>query len=199
MMSNSIAFFDFDGTITHRDSFGAFLIFAVSRIKLIFIFSILSPVWVLFAFGLLSASRVKAILVFMFFKNWTIEDMRSQGSKFAKDIIPSLIRPQALDKIAWHREQGHKLVVVSASLSYWLEDWCHASGMDLICTEMEEFQGVLTGRLKTQNCFGPEKVRRIQNQYDLGGFQTIYAYGDTRGDREMLALSHQGEYRPFRG
>ncbi len=198
-MSNSIAFFDFDGTITRRDSFGAFLVYAVSKIKLFLIVLVLSPVLVLFPLKLVSGSRVKALLVFFLFRNWTVERMRALGAIFSREIIPSFIRPQALEKIAWHREQGHQLVVVSASFPYWLEPWCQDSGMELICTEMEELNGFLTGRLKTQNCFGPEKVRRIQAQYDLGQYDMIYAYGDTRGDHEMLSMSHAGQYRPFRG
>ena len=47
----------------------------------------------------------------------------------------------------------------------------------------------LTGKFQGKNCFGPEKVSRIKNKFDLKKVKKIYAYGDSTGDSEMLELA----------
>ena len=121
------------------------------------------------------------------------------GEDFARKRISILLRPGVLERIRWHQQQEHKTVIVSASLRYWLQSWCKENSLELICTELEENEGTVTGRLVPRNCFGPEKVRKIQERFDLKSYDTIYAYGDTRGDREMLAMAHQSYFKPFRG
>jgi phosphoserine phosphatase len=53
----------------------------------------------------------------------------------------------------------------------------------------------VTGRFLTRNCSGKEKVRRIEEQYDVKSFGYIYAYGDTPGDKAMLDLANERYYR----
>jgi phosphatidylglycerophosphatase C len=94
-----------------------------------------------------------------------------------------------MERINWHKTQGHKVAVVSASIDYWLNDWCKLNGLDLISTTLELKNGKLTGRLSGKNCYGIEKVNRIKNRYNLAEFDQIYAYGNSAGDREMLLLA----------
>ena len=67
--------------------------------------------------------------------------------------------------------------------------------MDCICATLEERGGRLTGRYLGGDCSGREKVRRIRRRYDLGRYDTVYAYGDSGEDREMLELAHRKYYR----
>jgi len=69
--------------------------------------------------------------------------------------------------------------------------------MEIISTRLETKDGLLTGNFATPNCYGPEKVRRIREVVDLSAYQTVYAYGDSRGDREMLEIAHEKGYRVF--
>jgi len=97
-------------------------------------------------------------------------------------------------RIAWHRAQGHTVVVVSASLDLYLQPWCQARGLDSICNRLAHRDGILTGRYEDGDC-GPHKARLIRARYDLASFERIHAYGDSREDRPMLALGHERWYR----
>ena len=111
--------------------------------------------------------------------------------------IPALVRPNALARIEWHLEQHHTVVVISASMDIWLKSWCEKKKIELIATHLEVKEGVVTGRLASSNCYGPEKVNRIKSEIELASYPYIYAYGDSRGDAEMLAIAHEKYYRHF--
>jgi hypothetical protein len=80
-------------------------------------------------------------------------------------------------------------------LDVYLQPWCDSIGVELVCTELEDRDGRLTGRYRHGDCSGPAKVRRILSRYDLSRYPVIYAYGDTSDDREMLELAHRKFYR----
>jgi HAD superfamily phosphoserine phosphatase-like hydrolase len=103
-----------------------------------------------------------------------------------------------MDKIAWHKEQGNKVVIVSASMECWLKPWCDKHNLELIATKIEIKEDVLTGKFLTKNCHGIEKVNRINKIYVLSEYDYIYAYGDSSGDRELLSLANEKFYKPFR-
>lgn len=95
----------------------------------------------------------------------------------------------------WHKRQGDTVVVVSASIDLWLKDWCKAQQADLIATMLEVKDGRISGRFLTKNCNGREKVRRIEERFNLSDFDYTYAYGDRPGDRPMLAMANERYYR----
>lgn len=110
-------------------------------------------------------------------------------------MLPGVIRNQALERIEWHQRQGDTVVIVSASLDAYLQPWCDSIGVELICTELEERDGRLTGRYRHGDCSGPAKVRSIRERYDVSRYPLVYAYGDTSDDRAMLELAHRKFYR----
>jgi phosphatidylglycerophosphatase C len=117
------------------------------------------------------------------------------GADYARDVIPSLLRPNACERVAWHKARGDTVVVVSASLAVYLSHWCREVGVDLIATELEAENGILTGRCRQGDCSRHEKKRRVLERYQLGDYGTVYAYGDTRDDRELLGIAHKKFYR----
>ena len=123
---------------------------------------------------------------------------KTKAEQFSLNNIDLLIRKNALERIKWHQKNDHKVVVVSASIDYWLKPWCDKNHIDLIATQLEVNNNKLTGRLDKKNCFGSEKVRRIMDKYKLSNYNYIYAYGDSRGDHEMLQISSEKSYKPFR-
>ncbi|MGM7311760.1 HAD-IB family phosphatase, partial [Acinetobacter baumannii] len=118
-----------------------------------------------------------------------------KGQEFAKKVIPSCIRENALERILWHKQQGDQVVVVSASLSVYLESWCKSLDLDVICNQLEIDNGILTGCFIDGDCGYLEKVNRIKNKYDLTQYSIIYAYGDTPNDYAMLELAHRKYYK----
>jgi HAD superfamily phosphoserine phosphatase-like hydrolase len=103
-----------------------------------------------------------------------------------------------MERIQWHKAQGHKVVIVSASIACWLKPGCDRNGLELIATKLEIKEGIVTGKLLTRNCYGIEKVNRVKEKYRLDDYETIYAYGDSRGDKELLELANESFYKPFR-
>ncbi len=195
----ALALFDFDGTITHAESFGAFLRFAARPLRQLASGLALAP-WIAgYKLGLVPAGRVRAPLVRLAFRGEPAERIRDLGARFAREVLPGLERPEVRERIEWHRSRRHTVAVVSASLDAYLEPWCRSLGLALVCTELEARGGTLTGELAGGDCYGAEKSRRIRARYPLETFARVYAYGDTHEDLDMLALADEAYLRgsPF--
>lgn len=196
--SKAIAFFDFDGTITHRDTLAAYLIFAKGRFSYYKGLGLLSPMLVAYKAGLINNQRAKEILLAYFLKDMDVSEFNESCSRFNRQVMPSLIRPGAMNQIRNFKERGVEVVVVSASPENWVAPWCSQTGLKCIASVMQVHNGRLTGRLEGFNCHGHEKVNRIRACYDLSLYQQVYAFGDTSGDLPMLELATEKHYRPFR-
>lgn len=194
----NIAFFDFDGTITTDDSLLKFIRFVVGDLKFLIGLSILSPILIVYKFKLIPNYRAKQIMLSYFFKGMKEQAFMEVARKYSLEHIDCIVRAKAMEKIQRHKSDGDQVVVVSASLEYWLRPWCDQNNIELIATKLEILEGKVTGNLLTKNCYGIEKVNRIKEIYTLEDFETIYAYGDSRGDREMLEIAHEASYKPFR-
>lgn len=191
----NLALFDFDGTITVRETYPDFLRFAVRRERKLVGGVLLSPLILGYKLGFVSVRRIRLVLTRFGFQGEKAPAVRELGLKFAREVLPGLVRRRALDRIEWHKRQGDVVVVVSAALDVYLTYWCESIGVDLICTQLEEKNGTLTGRYVRGDCCGGEKLRRICEQHDLTRYSLIYAYGDTDEDREMLGIAHEKYYR----
>jgi len=198
MEKQGLALFDFDGTITRGDSFGLFLKRSVSKLQLLKGFFVLLPNLVAFKTSLISNERAKQKVVKHFFRNYDYSNLCTLGEKVALNNLKFIVKDSALKQIEKHKQQGDRIVVVSASLEIWLKPWCDSMGLELIATKLETVDGRITGKFLTPNCYGPEKVRRVKElipNYDQ--YSPISAYGDSRGDRELLAMADLPHYRSF--
>jgi len=192
-----IAFFDFDGTITTDDSLLKFIRFVVGDFKFIGGLIVLSPMLTFYKLKLIPNDKAKQMMLSYFFKGMSEKAFQEVALHYSLGHIDKIVRPKAIEKILWHKNEGHKVVVVSASLEYWLKPWCDRNNLELIATKLEIKQGMITGQLMSKNCYGQEKVNRIHEKYTLDSYDYIYAYGDSSGDKEMLALADHKEYKPF--
>lgn len=193
----NIALFDFDGTVTNQDMYTQFVLFATPKRKLTLGKLILLPTIIKYKLGRLHGRDIRTKMTKFAFKGMSIDDLSQKGEKFANQVIPTYIRTNALKKIKWHQSRGDLVVIVSASLDVYLKPWCDKHQLDLICTEVEVINGVLTGNTIAGDCSSLEKQKRIEQGYNLKDYDTIYAYGDTPEDIEMLALA-QPENRFYR-
>ncbi len=192
-----IAFFDFDGTITKEDSFIKFIKFAVGKKRFIKGFITLSPILISYKLGIISNYRAKEIVLSYFFKGLSENEFKKLAKNFSLNEIDKITRKKAIDRLNWHQNQNHKIVIVSASIECWLKDWCELHKYDLISTTLEVKNGLISGKLLSKNCYGIEKVNRIKDSYDLSKFDFIYSYGDSGGDKEMLKIANESFYKPF--
>jgi phosphatidylglycerophosphatase C len=184
-----LALFDFDGTITSVATYTAFLHVVASKRRKIAGGTLLLPHLLCYRAGVISEPAIRRVLSRAVF--WRDDPARvgRLGEQFAKEALPGMMRPIALERIAWHKARGDRIVVVSASLDAYLIPWCRAHGIEVICTQLEIKNGRHTGRYVGGDCDGAEKARRIRERIALDDYGTIYAYGDREEDREMLELA----------
>ena len=193
-----LSLFDFDGTITTDDSLIKFIRFVVGDTKFLAGMVVLSPMLTAFKLKLIPNYKAKQYMLSYFFKGMSEEKFMKVANEYSLKHIDTILRPKAMEKIQWHKEQGHKVVIVSASIACWLKPWCAKNGLELIATKLEIKDGIVTGKLLTRNCYGIEKVNRVKEKFRLDDYGTIYAYGDSRGDKELLELANESFYKPFR-
>ena len=198
-MSNrkGLALFDFDGTISNKDSFVAFMKFTHGTP--VFIMGMAMGFLTFFGWkiGLVKSHYTKVKALRSFYKGWTEERMIDARKRFTAEVIPNILFPKGLEKIKWHKEQGHRIIVVTASCGEWLEDWTKQMDLEMLCTEMELKNGVYTGELSKPNCRGKEKVNRIKQHLSLEDYSEVYAYGNDHGDNQMLAIADHPHFREF--
>ena len=192
-----LSLFDFDGTITYKDSMVDFIQYVVGKYAYYRGLIYLSPMLVAYKLKFIPNHIAKKKLIAHFFKDWDVEQFQKLADKYSIEQLDKIIRQKAMTKITWHQQQGHKVVIVSASMECWLKEWCVKNNIDLIATRLEIIEGQLTGRFATKNCYGIEKVNRIKEQYNLSEYGVIYAYGDSLGDKEMLSIATKRYYKHF--
>lgn len=196
-MRPGLALFDFDGTITTRDTMLAFVLHCRGPVRTALGLVWLSPMLAAYALKLVPNDRAKQILLRHFLAGWRREALAERAASFV-DVVEGWVRPGARERLDWHRAQGHEVVVVSASLDVWLRPWAERHGLGLLCTEGRFDGDVFTGELAGPNCHGPEKEARVRAALPVADYASIWAYGDSSGDVELLALAHESHYRPFR-
>ncbi len=132
-----------------------------------------------------------------FFGGMPVEQFNSRCRDFAKDVIPSLVRPAALEVIRKEKENQSVVSVVSASPENWVKFWCDAQGIGCLSTRLQVVSQKITGSIEGNNCYGPEKARRIRDSFKLPDYSIVVAYGDSRGDREMFELAKETHFGPI--
>ncbi|MDB4131697.1 HAD-IB family hydrolase [Flavobacteriaceae bacterium] len=193
-----LALFDFDGTIYKADSFIDFIRFVKGDFKTLFGIIILAPMLIMYKLKFISNHAAKIKVFTYFFKGMNVKLFKKLSVTYSLNYIDKNIRTKAIEEISKHKNNNNKLVVVSASIECWLKPWCDSNGLDLIATQIEIKNGVLTGRFYTKNCYGKEKLKRLKELYNLSNYEYIYAYGDSIGDKELLELADESFFKPFR-
>ena len=182
----SLALFDFDGTLTTRDTFLDFHRFFWGKKC----FPAFAGAAAKGSLSLrLSRDFLKEAFLTLLWKDVPREKYLTGALRYAESRVEGLLLPLALSVFCRHVERGHDVYVVTASLKDWVEPWASKYGVPVVGTELETVNGILTGRLNGANCRGPEKTRRIAEIVNLKSYGKIYAYGNSSGDREMLLLA----------
>lgn len=190
-----LALFDFDGTLTTHDTMPDFVRRSVPRSRLFYGQLVLAPLVIGYRAGWVSGTRVRRAVVRMAYRGMPAAALATAGREYAEHTLPHVLRPEAMARLAWHLARGDEVAVVSGGLDVYLAPWCARHGLELLCSSLQQDRGVLTGRYHGEQCVLEEKARRVRARYDLGGFTTIHAYGDTTEDRALLDLASRGWYR----
>lgn len=211
--------FDFDGTLTHADTLLAFIRFACGPVRMCMGFVLYAPLLVLMKLKLYPNYKAKQKVFAHFFRGMTLTRFDALCTAFAQQ-GEHLLRPAARNFINTVRPEAYAMAIVSASIDNWVrpfaemylqsdnaqdksqgnvQDHKPSSPIIVLGTKVEvDAAGCLTGRFSTPNCYGPEKVRRIEAVWPHREQYDVSAFGDSRGDKEMLAYADQGYFKPFR-
>lgn len=213
-MKKKIYCFDFDGTLTTSDTLLEFIKFAKGKGRFLMVFLMYSPMLALMKLHLYPNWKAKQKIFAHLFAGMRIERFDKLCQEFAECNL-HLLRPDSIHCIHQALSEGAQVFIVSASIDNWVRPFFHHRGITditVLGTQIEVVDGKVTGRFKTNNCYGEEKVHRIcealtattinaygttslsfdRTQYD------IEAFGDSRGDQEMLTFADKGHYKPFR-
>lgn len=190
--------FDFDGTVTNCDSLIAIIRYVSGNTRLVVWILARLHLLLLMKAGLYSNNKLKQQLCRHIFAGMTEDELRSRAETFARDNA-HIIRPEAMATIKSALAEGSTVCIISASPSIWVRPFFRSCpGIEFLCTEMEAVNGMITGKFIGSNCYGQEKVNRLLSRHPDRDKYELLAYGDSRGDRELLAFADYSHYKPFR-
>lgn len=196
----TIYVFDFDGTLTNCDTLIAFIRYVNGPWRLLLSLVLFLPKLLLMKLHLRDNGRTKEELFAWHFRGEWISDFIEYSEGFALD-CPQVMREAGMAALRKASDQGARVFVVSASIDNWVEPFFQGTAQ-VLGTQLEVDDNRLTGHFTTPNCYGPEKVRRLKEAIpDLERNRDKYyiiAYGDSRGDKEMLEFADERHYKPFR-
>jgi len=198
--ARDVYIFDFDGTITTKDTFALFLKYYAGYIRWGINILCLLPIFIGYVLKIVSRDSVKAHVIRRFFKNEPESRIDARAAEFARDVIPGLIRPKALEAVEQRLKNApESLYICSASIGPYLRHWGAQHNItQIMATELESRHGTCTGEISGWNIWGPGKTKRIFAEFTDQQVHIKEAYGDSRGDLEMLNAAEVSYWRPFR-
>ena len=191
--------FDFDGTLTTKDTLLEFIRFAKGSGQMFRGFLLFSPLLLLMKLHLYPNWKAKQQLFSYFFKGMNIDDFNALCTHFAEQ-NKHLLRPAGIEKVRLAIEEEQATVlIISASIDNWVRPFFDEidKKIQVLGTQIETKEGHLTGQFTTKNCYGQEKVNRLTALYPHREAYELIAFGDSRGDKELLDFADKGFYKPF--
>lgn len=198
-MQKTVAAFDFDGTITYKDILIPFFISTLGYKKTFFsVLKILPKLIKVFpkkyTRQLIKEAFLKEVINQIpvnTFEKWTLD--------YTEKKLKKQIKPSAFERYKWHKAQGHYCLIISANLDLLLAPWVKKVGFHaLLASELEiNKDHLLTGHLVGVNCWGDEKVKRLIKHLGPKKDYTLYAYGNSAGDKALLKLADYSFYKNF--
>lgn len=201
-MKKKLYCFDFDGTLTTCDTLLEFIKYAKGRGRFLMVFLMYSPLLVMMKLHLYPNWKAKQQIFAHLFAGMRIEKFDALCRGFAEE-NQHLLRPKGITLMHEALVAGAQVFIVSASIDNWVRpffDIRNLKGVQVLGTQIEVEDGKLTGNFKSNNCYGKEKVHRIAEalkSFERSEYE-IEAFGDSRGDKEMLAFADKGHFKPFR-
>ncbi len=192
-----IAAFDFDGTLIKGDSLFYFFLFRASIWKIIR--NLIPALYYisLHKLKLMPNFKAKEHLFILFYRNMPKSVFDRKCEQFT-EILERKLKSRAIEKLKWHQQMKHEVVIISASVENWIIPLANRLGIHVVIgTKLAVDNGRLTGKFQSKNCYGSEKVNRLKTHYSAHQNYILYAYGDSKGDRELLAIAEHPFYRSF--
>jgi phosphatidylglycerophosphatase C len=191
-----VAAFDVDGTLTLRDCVRPFLQLLAGPVGLAFAVG-RRPIASIGGLVRRDRDRLKEVVVGGVYRDRMVDDVAAQGRAFAEIIETTMLRADTVARLRWHQQMGHRTVLVSASLRSYLDPLARSLGVEhVLCTDVMADAGKYSHILSGPNCRGSEKLTRLRAllaAHDMSD-ALVWAYGDSDGDRELLAAAHHATW-----
>jgi HAD superfamily hydrolase (TIGR01490 family) len=183
-VTRTVAAFDFDGTLTRRDTLLPFLASVSGWPRVAAALPALVP-------NARDRDAAKQALLQRVLGGREHNDIRLAGERFGEKLARGAVTPEMRARVAWHQDEGHEIVIVSATLDVYLDPAARELAIDdVLCTRLDVADdGRCTGRIEGANCRGQEKAARLRSFLGDADDIVVWAYGNSAGDREMLALA----------
>lgn len=192
--AKTVAFFDFDGTLTTGDTLMPFLKFVVGAPSYYAKLGLVSPVLIAYLAKLIRNDIAKRIVLKQYLAGYHIEELYELGECFSEEVIPTMLRPEGMERLRWHQNCGHECVLMSASLDVYLSCFASENNFNkLICSSLKiNSEGKVDGSLEGDNCSGDIKVEFLKEYLRKRGGGYSYAYGNSLEDLGHLTIVDEG-------
>lgn len=198
MKSSTLAIFDFDGTITKKDTFIAFIQFVFGKTACYTGFFLHIPLLIGMFLKIIPNASAKEKIFSYFFKDMPENTFQEWCEKFAIH-IDGITYTEATNTFSNYISQQITVIIISASIRSWIAPWARRKGIHIVLgTEIEIENNKLTGKFSSKNCHGVEKVNRLKILYPDYKNYHIIAYGDSSGDAALLELADESYFKEFK-
>ncbi len=192
MEKRKVAAFDFDGTLTEKDTFLEFIAFVHGKASLLWGIFLFSPLLLAMKMKLYPNWKVKQRVFSWFFKGMMYTVFSAKGREFAEK-IKGMCNEKGQKMLQEWQEQGADIYVISASIDEWVRPYSESRNIkEVLATKIEvDKNGCLTGRFSSKNCYGQEKVNRLLKVEPERNNYYLFACGDSRGDQDLLQFADE--------
>ena len=195
-MNRNLYLFDFDGTLTCKDTLFDFLKFSFPKVYFIN-YLVFIPLFIVSKLKIIDAGFVKEMFISKFLKGKSYVEINQLAQNYFEQNHQELIYSKADEYIKSLSNYNDKFIV-SASIDFWIQPFADYYEMGLICTKAKyDEQGFFTGKFASPNCNYQEKKNRIEKEIDLSLYDQIIAFGDTKGDEAMFSIATKSNFRCF--
>ncbi|WP_029655511.1 HAD family hydrolase [Marinobacter daepoensis] len=122
-------------------------------------------------------------------RGWQRERLDALVGKFVNDIIAPRVLPTGKERVAWHRAQGHRLLIISATGEHLVAPIARYLGLeDGIGVQVEWQNNSLTGRIGARRPFREGKISALDEWLEAQAFQPekTWFYSDSHNDLPLL-------------
>ena len=188
-----VVIFDFDHTITKKDSFNDFLKYTFKN-KFYFVM-LKSALWIiLYKFNIISNAKVKTKIFQSFYKNKDYNQYSKDCQKYVQNQLDNIIKDNMKNLISSYHNNKYQLILLSASFKEWLEPWAKKNNFDkVICSSFVINNNVIDGNiLENYSCYSKNKLKMLkENVPDILYYEDIIAYGDSKSDKYFMDIANQ--------
>ncbi len=190
-----LAVFDFDNTIVSKDTLFDFLRYSTRFSNYLFKIAVETPSLVSFKLGKISGHHAKERLLSRFYKGSTSQHLSDIMTEYSRNRIPQILNHSVYDRIQWHKQHNHHLLIASASIDEWIRPWAENEGFHhIIATKLAFCDGQFSGKLHGKNCSGEEKVKRLERLLPDLLKHHLYVYSDNWSDLPLFQIAHEPFY-----